>query len=208
MLTYAILLASTMLGGHSSQRGRPGNVFAYSPALESVGESYSQVKRTPPGSTIVGDAGASKTAVKPDLSPSYVNISGNFGGVFYVSGVGGGTSQTQTNLVNITTNRSLTFSANAFKPLTVSQTSDASVGTITYSMAIYQGTSSQIGALVAGPVSGTDAGFNGQSVGVIGNHGPVSENFVLVITRTLTITSEATGACTLLGTGNIGVTIN
>ena len=197
-----------MLGGHSSQRGRPGGVFAYNPAMEEPGERYSQVKRTPPGSTIVGDAGGNKTSVKPDLSPSFVNISGNFGGVFYVSGVGGGTSQTQTNLVNITTNRSLTFSANAFNPLSLSQTSDASVGTITYSMAIYQGTSSQLGALVAGPVSGTDAAFNGQSIGVIGNRGPVNENYVLVITRTLTITSAATGACTLLGTGNIGVTIN
>lgn len=197
-----------MLGGHSSQRVRPGHVFAYNPALESVGESYSQVKRTPPGSTIVGDAGASKAGFKPELSASFVNISGNFGGVFYVSGIGGGTSQTQTNLVNITTNRSLTFSANAFKPLSASQASDTSVGTITYSMAIYQGTSSQLGALVAGPVSGTDSAFNGQSVGVIGNRGPVNENYVLVITRTLSITSAATGACTLVGTGNIGVTIN
>ena len=82
------------------------------------------------------------------------------------------------------------------------------MGSVAYSMAIYQGTSSQLGALVAGPVTGTDAAFNGQSIEIGGDHGPINESYVLVITRTLTITGGATGACTLVGTGYIGVTLN
>lgn len=168
----------------------------------------SQIGNAPKVAEAAAPAVVSELKSKPTTPSSYVSISGNFGGVFYVSGFGQGSSQTQTNLVNITTNRALTFSANSFKPLAVGNTSEGTMGNVVYSMALYQGTSAHVGALVSGPVSGTDASFNGQTVALIKAQVPTSGNFVLMISRTLTVTGTATGASTLVGTGLIGVTIN
>ncbi len=82
------------------------------------------------------------------------------------------------------------------------------MGSITYSMALYQGTPSHIGSLVSGPVSGTDSGFSGQSLTLVETQIPTDGNLVLVFTRTLNLTEKAMGAYKLVGTGNIGVTIN
>jgi hypothetical protein len=182
-------------------------VFAYDPSQIAARVRSIQDKRLPAGPTIVGVNG-SRPGSKPSLAPSYVNISGNFGGVFYVSGVGSAPSQMQTNTVNITTNRSLTFTTNSFKPLTLGQNSAESMGKVTYTMAIYQGNSGHMGALVAGPIGGTDAGFNGQTLSLGASPGQTNESYVLVISRLLTMSGQATGACMLVGTGYIGVTIN
>ena len=204
MLAHALLIAGLMTS-YSAQKPRPPmRVFQYDPAQ--VGALlHPEIKP-------VAEAAAPATAgavAKPDSKPaSYVSISGNFGGVFYVSGVGQGASQTQTNFVNVTTNRALTFSANSFKPLSLGNTSEGAMGSITYSMALFQGTSGHVGTMVAGPVSGTDASFNGQSISLLTNQISGPGNFVLMISRTLTVTGTATGASTLVGTGNIGVTIN
>ena len=142
------------------------------------------------------------------LGPTHVSVSGNFGGVFNVSGIGTASSQMETNTVAVNTNRSLTFTANSFKPLMVGNTSETVMGSITYSMALYQGTPSHIGSLVSGPVSGVDSGFSGQTL-TLGNAQISSDgNYVLVLTRTLNLTEKAMGAYRLVGTGNIGVTIN
>ena len=82
------------------------------------------------------------------------------------------------------------------------------MGSITYSMALYQGTPSRIGNLVSGPVTGTDAGFSGQTLTLGEGQIPGDGNLVLVLTRTLNLTETALGAYKLVGTGNIGVTIN
>lgn len=212
MLTHAILIAAALTAGHSSQRPKPVRVLAYNPAaLEQFNkEQESKLQKEPTQVVPVAETSDEKVpSPKPGLAgPSYVNISGNFGGVFYVSGVGSSTSQTQTNTVNIITNRALTFSANSFKPLALGNTSEAAMGSISYSMSLFQGNSSHPGVLVAGPIGGIDAGFNGKMLSV--NAGQVQANgtMVLVITRTLSLTGQATGATTLVGTGYIGVTIN
>lgn len=207
MLTHALLTVVALTAGLTSQKGRPVHVFAYDPAAYEVFLASQQKKTVPEGAEPASPEikVAKKSADRP---PSYVYISGNFGGVFYVSGVGGSASQTQSNVIVITTNRALTFSANSFKPLQLGNSSESSMGTVTYSMAMYQGSSSHVGALISGPVSGTDSGFNGQTLVVNSAQIPTGGNLVLVLTRTLNVTGQATGACTLVGTGYIGVTIN
>lgn len=143
-----------------------------------------------------------------DIVPTHVEVSGNFGGIFNVDGIGTASSDTQANAISVMTNRSLTFTANSFKPLTSGQTSQSSVGSIMYSMALYQGTPTHIGGLISGPVSGADDGFNGQTLTVGITQVPKDGNLVLVLTRTLNITEKAQGSTRLVGTGNIGVTIN
>jgi len=140
--------------------------------------------------------------------PTHVNVSGSFGGVFNVSGIGSATSQVSTNLISVNTNRPLTFTANSFKPLMVGNSSESVVGSIMYSMALYQGTPSRLGGLVSGPVTGIDSGFSGQVLSLANAQIPNDGNLVLVFTRTLNLNEKALGAYKLVGTGNIGVTIN
>jgi hypothetical protein len=209
MLTHAVMMVVMLSGGSGAQRQKPSHVFAYNPlALEEFNKEQ-QAKLNGEHPEPSETEAQAKTVKKPNQAPaSYVSISGNFGGVFYVTGVGGSTSQTQSNFVNITTNRALTFSAISFRPLQLGGSSENAMGTVTYSMALYQGNSAHVGALIAGPVSGTDASFNGLSVAVNSAQLPSGGSLVLRISRTLTLTGQATGACTLVGTGYIGVTIN
>jgi len=209
MFIQALVVLVTLAAAHVSQRAKPARIFAYNPAaLEQFNEE--QRAKLPGANPAESEAiSEAKQVRKPGQGPpSYVNISGNFGGVFYVTGVGGATSQSQSNLVNITTNRGLTFSAISFRPLQLANSPESTRGTVTYTMTLYQGSSSHVGSIVAGPVSGTDAGFNGQSLAIGTAQVPSGGNLVLVINRTLTLTGQATGACTLVGTGYIGVTIN
>lgn len=208
MLENALLLVAFVAGGHSLQRPRATGVFTYNPGEAPSISRLGVQEKLPPGGTRPAPIIGQKGAQKPTQGPSYVSISGNFGGVFYVSGVGVGTSQTQSNLIAIVTNRSLTFTPTAFKPVVSTQGATTDVGSIAYSMAIYSGTPTQIGSLVAGPVAGTDAGFNGQSLSVTVPEQQGNENFVLVLTRTLSVSSSAVGQNTLIGTGSISVAIN
>jgi len=198
-----------LANGPGPQRARPVRVFAYDPlAIEALSQA-AQSKTMPETPAVAEAQMASKTGRRPGQNaPSYVNISGNFGGVFYVTGIGSATSQSQSNFISITTNRALTFSANSFKPLLLGNSSEGAMGSVTYTMTLYQGTPAHVGALVSGPVSGTDVAFNGQTVAVNLAQIPADGNLVLMISRTLNLTGQATGASTLVGTGNIGVTIN
>jgi len=203
------MMVVMLTGGHGAQRPKPTRVFSYNPlALEEFNkEQRAKLPGEHPESS--EPEAQVKPVKKPPSAPaSYVSISGNFGGVFYVTGVGSSMSQTQANFVNISSNRALTFTANSFRPLQLGNASEGAMGTVTYSMAIYQGNSAHVGALIAGPVSGTDAGFNGHTVAVNSAQIPSGGSLVLMISRTLTLTGQATGACTLVGTGYIGVTIN
>ncbi len=208
MLDQALMIAAFLVASSAPQRARLSTFYAYEPTQVPSPAMLSVQEKRPPNGTKPGVINGGHPAAKPGQSPSYVNISGNFGGVFYVSGIGGATSQTQTSQVSVITNRSLTLAATSFRPLTSAQNPNPEMGTISYTMAIYSGTPSQMGALVAGPVSGTDAGFNGQTLSITVPEQQANENFVLVITRTLYVNPSATGQCTLVGTGNISVAIN
>jgi len=187
----------------------PQGFFSYNPlALEEFNKEQKAKLNGANPETIEPEAQVKPVKKANLIPPSYVSISGNFGGVFYVTGVGSAMSQTQSNFVNISTNRALAFTANSFRPLQLGSSQEGAMGTVTYTMAIYLGNSAHVGALIAGPVSGTDAGFNGRTLSVNSAQIPSGGNLVLMIGRTLTLTGQATGACTLVGTGYIGVTIN
>jgi hypothetical protein len=209
MLAHAIVMIIAFVAGLGAQHPKPVRVFAYDPlALEAFNKEQA-AKLSGENSEAAATEAQVKPSHKPEPNPtSYVSVSGNFGGVFNVNGIGGSTTQTETNWIDVTSNRSLTFTANSFKPLQMGSSDEAVLGTVKYSMALYQGNSAHVGTMLAGPVSGTDGSFNGQSLSLNVAQIPSGGNLVLMISRTLTLTAMATGACTLVGTGNIGVTIN
>jgi|GEM_PF-1958357 len=200
-MTHFAVLAVLMATSHTAQRGGFHRTFIYDPAQIQAWNRSNHVDTLE-----AGQSGSSK--FKPMQTLTHVSVSGNFGGIFNVNGIGTASSQTESNEISVNTNRPLTFTANSFKPLSAANSSVASMGSITYSMALYQGTPNHIGNLVSGPVSGTDAGFSGQSLTLVDAQIPSDGNLVLVLTRTLTLTEKALGAYKLVGTGNIGVTIN
>jgi len=200
MITHIGKIALMLAMSHGGQRGGAPKIFTYDSTQLQEWYRASHVNAEPED---LPDG-----IKKPMRGGTQVRISGNFGGVFNVSGIGESTSQTESNEISVTTNRPLTFSANSFKPLMVGNSSEPGMGSITYSMALFTGTPSHIGMRVSGPVTGTDAGFNGQTLSLTAAQVPANGNLVLVLTRTLTLTSAATGAYKIVGTGNIGVSIN
>ena len=200
-MTPFAVLAVLMASSHAVQRGGIHRTFVYDPAqIQAWNRTYHV--------NAFDASQGSATKGRPMQTLTHVSVSGNFGGIFNVIGIGTATSQTESNAISVNTNRPLTFTANSFKPLYAGNSSLASMGSIMYSMALYQGTPTHIGSLVSGPVSGTDAGFSGQSLTLVDAQIPPDGNLVLVLTRTLTLTEKALGAYKLVGTGNIGVTIN
>ncbi len=197
---FAVLaiLMSAHLGAQRPTFSRP---FTYQPTQIQAWYRANHIDQLDASSPL-----ASK--LHPMVVPTHVSLSGNFGGIFNVVGIGTSTSQTESSVVSVSTNRSLTFTANSFKPLMVGSTSVSTMGSIMYSMSLYQGTPSHIGSLVSGPVDGSDEAFNGQSLTLLPAQIPGDGNLVLVLTRTLTLTEKALGTYKLVGTGNIGVTIN
>ena len=117
MFSQAVAVIIALASVQGPKRPIPRHVFVYDPvALEAFNrEQQAKLSGGAPPNASLQTTPEAKPGKKPTSPPpSYVNISGNFGGVFYVAGVGNGTSQSQTNLINITTNRSVTFSANSF----------------------------------------------------------------------------------------------
>jgi len=133
---------------------------------------------------------------------TYVYISGNFGGVYTVQGIGSGTDITQTNLIEVRTNRSLSFTANGFYGIGLS------VGQIAYGISLLQDFPNN-GVTVAGPITGTDAGFNGSTVNLNAITSlPPDGRATLKLTRQLTLTQAALGGHTYLASGLIQVGVN
>jgi len=133
---------------------------------------------------------------------SYVYINGNFGGVYTVQGIGTATDVVQSNFVEILTNRNLTFTANGFYGI------GATIGTIAYTMSILQDYPNN-GTTVAGPISGTDAGFNGGTIALNALTSlPADGRATLKITRQLTLNQSALGGTTYTASGLIQVGVN
>jgi len=206
MVSHIAKAALMLSMSHGAQHVDSSRVFAYDPSQL---QSWYRANHVDLNAVSETQKAAQGIAVRRHTSAqTQVSISGNFGGVFYVSGVGLGSSQTESNMITVFTNRPLTFSANSFKPLMVGNTSQPGMGSITYSMALFAGTPSHLGALVCGPVSGVDAGFNSQTLTLTSAQVPGDGNLVLVFTRILTVNAGASGAQKLVGTGNISVSIN
>jgi len=134
---------------------------------------------------------------------TYVYISGNFGGVYTVSGIGAAQdANTYNNDIEVRTNRSLTFTANGFSGI------GANIGQINYTLALYQDYPSN-GVQIGPGAFGTDAGFNGSTVGVNASTSlPFDGKATLRLSRNLLLTQAALGGHTYTASGFIQVGVN
>jgi hypothetical protein len=134
---------------------------------------------------------------------TYVYISGNFGGVYTVSGIGAAQDvNVYNNDIEVRTNRSLTFTADGFSGI------GASVGQINYTLSLFQDYPSN-GVQIGPGAVGTDAGFNGASVGVNASFAlPADGKATLRLTRNLILTQAALGGHTYTASGYIQVGVN
>jgi len=133
---------------------------------------------------------------------TYVYISGNFGGVYTVQGIGSASDISQTNDVEVRTNRALSFTATGFYGI------GASIGQISYGLSVFQDYPSN-GVQIGPTLTATDAVFNGATLYVnpVTNL-PADGKATLRLTRTLSLTQAATGGKTYTAAGFIAVGVN
>ncbi|MDR3689159.1 MAG: hypothetical protein P4L46_07250 [Fimbriimonas sp.] len=133
---------------------------------------------------------------------TYVYISGNFGGVYNVQGIGTASDITQTNDVEVRTNRTLSFTASGFYGIGVN------LGHVDYAISLFQDYPSN-GVQIGPTITGTDAGFNGSTVYVNpGANLPADGRATLRLTRTLNLSQAAVGGQTYTVAGFIAVGVN
>ena len=135
---------------------------------------------------------------------SYVYISGNFGGVYNVQGIGAGVDPLlQTNQIEVRTNRSLSFTAAGFYGI------GASVGNIAYTMSLLQDYPSNGVVLGGTGVALIDDNFNGATLNLNAvTQLPLDGRATLQLTRQLTLTQAATGGKSYSAAGTIQVGVN
>jgi hypothetical protein len=135
---------------------------------------------------------------------SYVYISGNFGGVYNVQGVGAQyDNQVNLSQIEILTNRSLTFTAAGFYGI------GSNVGAIAYTMSLYQDFPSN-GVVLAGTGAALyDNFFNGATVELNATTElPLDGRATLQISRQLQLTQAAQGGTQYKAGGTIQVSVN
>jgi len=133
---------------------------------------------------------------------TYVYVSGNFGGVYTVQGIGSAADITQTNDVEVRTNRALSFVASGFYGL------GPAIGQISYGLSIFQDFPSN-GVQVGPTLTATDSGFNGATLYVDpALNLPADGRATLRLTRTLSLTQAATGGKTYTVGGYIAIGVN
>jgi len=134
---------------------------------------------------------------------SYVYISGNFGGVYNVQGIGGGYDGSETNQVEVRMNRSLNFTAAGFYGM------GSAIGTIAYTMSLLQDYPSNGVVLGGTGVALVDDNFNGATLNLNAvTQLPVDGRATLQITRQLTLTQAAQGGKSYSAAGTIQVSVN
>ncbi len=133
---------------------------------------------------------------------TYVYVSGNFGGIYNVQGIGTATDIQQTNEVEVRTNRPLSFVATGFYGI------GANFGTISYAMSLFQDYPSN-GVQIGPTITGTDAGFNGSTLYVHpGMNLPSDGRATLKLQRTLSLTQAALGGKQYTAAGFIAIGVN
>jgi len=133
---------------------------------------------------------------------TYIYVSGNFGGVYNVQGVGTASDITYTNDVEVRTNRPLSFVATGFYGIGLA------LGTINYSMSIFQDYPSN-GVQIGPTISAVDAGFNGSTLYVNpAINLPADGRATLRLTRTLSLTQAAVGGKQYVAAGYIAIGVN
>jgi len=132
---------------------------------------------------------------------TYVYISGNFGGVYTVTGFGtGADTNSYTSNVEVRTNRNLSFTATGFYA--------PNNASIAYGLSLYQDFPSN-GVPIGPTITGTDGGFNGSTVNLnVVNSLPVDGKATLQLSRKLSVTQNAIGGQTYTAAGYIQVGVN
>lgn len=135
---------------------------------------------------------------------SYVYISGNFGGVYNVQGIGAGDDPLlEQNQIEIATNRNLTFTASGFYGL------GSAIGYVGYTMSLLQDYPTN-GVVLAGTGPFLDDQyFNGATVSLTAaGELPLDGRATLQLTRQLQLTQAAVGGHTYTVSGTIQVGVN
>jgi hypothetical protein len=175
--------------------GDGANAYLFSGSVNGTGNSNAIV-----GASITNAAFLVNTVVNVS---SYVYISGNFAGTYTVTGVGAGMDGLETNQVEVRTNRSLTFTAAGFYPM------GASVGTIQYTMSLFQDYPASNVVLAGTGASLIDDNFNGATIGLNAvTQLPPDGRATLQLTRQLTLTQAALGGHSYSAAGTIQVGVN
>jgi len=132
---------------------------------------------------------------------TYVYISGNFGAVYTVSGFGSGTDPlTDSNDIEIRTNRSLSFTATGFYA--------PNNASITYGIALYQDYPSN-GVQIGPTLTAVDGGFNGATLNLNAQASlPSDGKATLRLNRKLSVTQTAIGGQQYTAAGYIQVGVN
>ena len=138
---------------------------------------------------------------------TYVYLTGNFGGTYTIHGAGSNTDVSQTNDLEVRSNRPLSFSASGFTTLRNTDLSSAAgAGSVAYSLSAYTGfpAGSQIGSTQ----TGTDTAFNGSSVGFALSDLATNGKVTFRIRRVLSLTQLAAGNTDYNATGTIAIAVN
>ena len=196
-------------------------VFTYDGTVATNGTtSYSTDGTTPTSSassgtfnsnaiTAVGAKTATAAVNTVIVVRTYIYVSGNFSGSFYVRGPSAGSSSTQTGEVEVRTNRPLTLVASTFTKILNSSNVvvSPSIGTITYLIKWRTGfpSTADIGT---GTISGIDDATNGTSCSISQANISTTGLMAIQVQRTITLNQLAVGNNTYTATGKLVLTVN
>lgn len=139
----------------------------------------------------------------------YVLVSGNFAAENTVRGIGTTTSSQSTNLITIETSVGLVFTTSGFGVIRNGlNVASSTAGTVAYEMTVLSGKVNNLGAIVSGPITGTDSGINAKTLTIANPPGNSKKDFVLRLRRTLTMTQLAKGGEVYTATGTLILSVN
>ena len=202
----------------SAQSNLTGRVFTYDGTTATNGSANYELDN----STVTQSASLNNTITAPSATGatfgvktlvnvlSYVWISGNFSGTYPVRGFGTTSDVQQDNLLEVRTNRALTFTPSAFTTLMNGAVSASTAGSVTYQLGLYKDYSSTVaglGALVKQSAQQVDAAFISPVNSALTDL-PSDGKLTLRLSRTLSLTQIAQGAQSYSATGVVGLTIN
>lgn len=201
-----------------AQANLTGRVFTYDATTATNGTANYELDNT----TVTSSASGNNTVTSPTTSgasfgvktiiniQSYVWLSGNFAGTYTVRGFGTTTDSQQDNLIEVRTNRALTFTPSSFTKLKDGASDASAMGSVTYQIALYKDYSATVGglgALVSQSTAQVDDAFS-SAVSSAMTDLPTNGKLTLRVSRTLALTQLAQGTKQYIATGTLGLSIN
>lgn len=149
-----------------------------------------------------GPAGAAGPSATASRVPPFFLVVGNFASYYEAQGYGGNTDTVREDLIEVESNEGVKITTSGFTALKTPASSGCSVA---YALEICSGTVDNVGPVLAGPISGTDTGFNGKTLTLTAANAPFNGVMVLRLTRQLTLSKGAIGATKLTATGTLKI---